>query len=88
MRARIFAGMQQALKPGGLLLLQGYRPEQLTYGTGGPKVLENLYTEEMLRGAFPSLRLLHLHSHDSVVKEGKGHDGMSALIELVAEKTA
>ena len=86
LRARIFAGMEQALKPGGLLLLQGYRPEQLTYGTGGPKVLENLYTEEMLRGAFPSLRLLQLRSHDSVVKEGKGHDGMSALIELVAEK--
>ena len=36
-RALMFAGMQRALKPGGLLILQGYRPPQLAYGTGGPK---------------------------------------------------
>src|SRR5581483_8536633 len=35
-RSRMFAGMARALKPGGLLLLEGYRPEQLRYGTGGP----------------------------------------------------
>ena len=35
-RDRLFAGMVNALKPGGLLLLQGYRTEQPRYGTGGP----------------------------------------------------
>src|ERR1700722_8959702 len=30
-RQRIFAGIRRALKPGGLLLLEGYRPEQLIY---------------------------------------------------------
>jgi len=88
MRVRLFAGMERALKPGGLLLLQGYRPEQLAYGTGGPKVPENLYTEELLRPAFPSLRIINLRSHDSVIQEGPGHAGMSALIDLVAEKQA
>lgn len=86
LRARLFAGMERALKPGGLLLLQGYRPEQIAYGTGGPKVAENLYTEEMLRGAFPELRILQLRSHDDTIREGRGHDGMSALIDLVAAK--
>src|ERR1019366_6633820 len=35
-RRSIFAGMRKALKPRGLLLMQGYRPEQLAYKTGGP----------------------------------------------------
>lgn len=32
-RARIFSGIRRSLKPGGLLLLEGYRPEQLDHGT-------------------------------------------------------
>lgn len=87
-RARIFQRMKQALKPGGLLLLQGYRPEQIAYGTGGPSTPENLYTEILLREAFSDLTILHLQSHDDVIHEGSGHDGMSALIDLVAVKSA
>jgi len=85
-RTRMFAGMVQALKPGGLLILQGYRPPQLAYATGGPKLVENFYTEELLRSSFSSLQILHLASHDDVLDEGAGHNGMSALIDLVARK--
>ena len=83
-RDPIFARMKRALKPGGLLLLQGYRPEQIGYGTGGPSTPENLYTEELLRAAFADLLIIALRSHDSIIHEGNGHNGMSALIELVA----
>lgn len=86
LRDRIFAGIKRALKPGGLLLLQGYRPKQLEYKTGGPPLVENLYTEELLRGAFAELEILELKSHDDPIHEGRGHDGMSALIDLVARK--
>ena len=85
-RTRIFAGMQQATKPGGLILLQGYRPEQIAYGTGGPPTPENLYTETLLREAFAGWTIEHLASHDSVIEEGAGHSGLSALIDLVARK--
>jgi SAM-dependent methyltransferase len=85
-RARMFQGMVRALKPGGLLILQGYGPEQLRYGTGGPKQAENLYTEALLRESFASLEILHLASHVGAVEEGAGHSGMSALIDLVARK--
>ena len=85
-RARLFAGMQQALKPGGLLLLEGYRVEQLAYGTGGPKDIENLYTAELLRNAFADLEILHLAEYDAPIEEGSGHRGMSALVDLVARK--
>jgi SAM-dependent methyltransferase len=87
-RARIFAGLNRALKPGGILLLQGYNTDQLKYGTGGPKQIEYLYTERLLRESFPALEFLHLASHEKEVSEGKGHQGMSALLDLVARRPA
>lgn len=85
-RDRMFARMKSALKPGGLILLQGYRPEQIAYGTGGPRQVENLYTESLLRDAFDDFDILHLESHDDEIAEGVGHAGPSALIDLVARR--
>jgi cyclopropane fatty-acyl-phospholipid synthase-like methyltransferase len=85
-RARMFAGMSRALQPGGLLILEGYGPKQLEYATGGPKKLENLYTEELLRESFKDLEILHLAAYDAEVDEGAGHKGMSSLVDLVARK--
>lgn len=85
-RAKQFAGIRQMLKPGGLLILQGYTPRQLDYGTGGPSHAENMYTQAMLREAFGDWEILHLSEHDEIVEEGAGHSGLSALIDLVARK--
>lgn len=85
-RAKIFAAMQAALKPGGLLILEGYRPKQLDYGTGGPPVAENMYTRELLESAFAGMDVLHLAEYDAEIAEGSGHKGMSALIDFVARK--
>ena len=87
-RDRLFGRMKQALRPGGLLLLEGYRPEQLAYGTGGPGQVENLYTETLLRDAFGDLEEISLLSYDAEIAEGSGHVGLSALIDLVARKPA
>jgi cyclopropane fatty-acyl-phospholipid synthase-like methyltransferase len=85
-REQMFAAIKRCLKPGGLLLLQGYTPRQLEYKTGGPSQVENLYTETMLAKAFSDMDILQLHEHDSIIHEGSGHSGMSALIDLVARK--
>ena len=85
-RRRMFQDMKQALKPGGLLLLEGYRTEQLAYGTGGPPSAENLYTEAMLREAFGDFEILELSAYDAVIEEGSAHRGLSALIDLVARR--
>jgi|SRR5215510_1385547 len=86
LRARMFDGMKQALRPGGLILMQGYRPQQLEYRTGGPGNVENLYTRALLEEAFGELAVIEINEHDSVIREGTGHNGMSALIDLVARK--
>jgi cyclopropane fatty-acyl-phospholipid synthase-like methyltransferase len=85
-RAAIFAGIQQTLKPGGLLLMQGYRPKQLDYKTGGPSDVARLYTRELLEEAFGEFSALDIREHDSAIEEGAGHAGMSALIDLVGRK--
>lgn len=87
-RARVFAGMQRALKPGGHLIVQGYTPRQLEYRTGGPSAPENLYTADMLRTAFAGLEILHLQEYEDVLEEGVGHKGRSALVGLVARRPA
>lgn len=87
-RARMFRQMADALAPGGLLLLEGYGPGQLAYGTGGPKQLDHLYTVDELATAFPGLELLHLDEYDAVLDEGPRHQGMSALVDLVARRPA
>lgn len=86
LREAMFAGMVRTLAPGGLLLLQGYRPEQLAHGTGGPSQLENLYTEALLREQFAGLEIISLESYDTELTEGAAHAGLSAVIDLVARK--
>lgn len=85
-RPRLLAGMKEAVKPGGLLLLQGYTPDQLKFRTGGPSAAENLYTAALLREAFADWEIVLLHEHEEVIEEGRAHAGHSALIDLVARK--
>jgi len=51
-RPKKWAGMRRALKSGGLLIVEGYTPKQIEYGTGGPRQAEHLYTRAMLEEAF------------------------------------
>ncbi|MCL1628536.1 MULTISPECIES: SAM-dependent methyltransferase [Roseinatronobacter] len=85
-RTEMFRRMAACLRPGGIMFLHGYRPEQLAYGTGGPSAVENLYTEDMLRAAFPDWQILRCRSYDREITEGTGHSGMSALIDFVMRK--
>jgi SAM-dependent methyltransferase len=85
-RAAMFEGFARALRPGGVLLLVGYGPLQMTYRTGGPGILEHLYDEPMLREAFAGWRIERLHRAQRTLSEGAGHDGMSDVLELVARR--
>ena len=86
MRARIFQQAYKALKPGGIFILQGYTPKQLEYKTGGPSLIDHLYTEEMIRELAKDFQILDLCSYEKELNEGARHAGMSALLGLVAKK--
>ena len=86
MRQRLFANMVRALRPGGMLILQGYTPKQLEYKTGGPGQLSHLYTAELIRDAFKSLSTVELVEYEAELNEGSQHAGRSALLGFVATK--
>jgi len=85
-RSALFAKMDQTLKPGGVLLIQGYGKDQLQYKTGGPGELDHLYDAELLRTEFSNYKVLDLQTYTAEVDEGAGHKGMSALVGFVGQK--
>ena len=85
-RDLLFERIRRALKPGGLLILEGYRPEQIANGTGGPKTPENMYTRALLEDRFADFLDREIAEHDLVLDEGEGHSGMSAVIDLVGRR--
>lgn len=86
MRARIFEQTYKTLKPGGFFILQGYTPKQLEYKTGGPSLIDHLYTEELIKCLANDFEILELVSYEKKLSEGPRHTGMSALLGLVAKK--
>lgn len=87
-RATVFDGLRRAVAPGGRLMLHGYTPKQVDYGTGGPGNPDFMYTETLLRDGFPDLTILRLDSYEKDLDEGAGHSGRSALIDLIADAPA
>ncbi len=88
MRKKLFDGFWRTLRPGGVVVMEGYGVKQLQYKSGGPGKLENLYTPEMLRDAFIGWEVLLMREYEAVLDEGSKHRGMAALIDIVAQKPA
>jgi SAM-dependent methyltransferase len=85
-RAVLFEKIKQSLKPGGVLVIQGYGTNQLTYKTGGPDKIEHLYDEDQLRQAFAGFEVQVCETYETSILEGAGNSGMSALVGFVARK--
>ena len=86
LRTKVFNNIKRALRPGGLLLMEGYSPKQREYKTGGPSEVENLYTRGLLEKSFADFSKVEIAEYDKEIHEGPGHGGMSALIDLVGRK--
>ncbi len=85
-RRKKWDGMKRALKAGGLLIIQGYTPKQLEFGTGGPKFLDHLYTRELLENEFAGWNDMRIVEEELEMHEGPAHSGMSAVINFTARK--
>ena len=85
-RDAMFERMKAVVRPGGMFLLEGYRPVQVDYKTGGPPRREHMYTRAWLEARFTGWEIEVLEEYDAEIREGTAHGGMSALIDLVARK--
>ncbi|MDP2316390.1 MAG: class I SAM-dependent methyltransferase [Pseudomonadota bacterium] len=86
-RERVHRAIPSWLRPGGVLLLEAYRPEQLQHGIGGPPDLRLLYTLEQLAADFAELEIERLEAVDREVREGRYHTGSGAVVQLVARRS-
>ena len=85
-RARVHARVEKGLAPGGVFVLEAYRPEQIGRGTGGPSDDDRMVNLERLRRELPSLEFVVAREVDREVLEGHRHRGMSSVVQLVARR--
>ena len=83
LRQNLYNRIERALKPSGVFFLEGYRPEQLKFKTGGPPLAEMMTSEETLVKELPNLEFSHLKEVDREVNEGINHHGMGAVIQAI-----
>ena len=74
------------LKPGGVFVLEAYTPRQIANGTGGPRDLDLLPSLGELRRDLEGLEILMGTETDRIVQEGKGHTGLSAVVQIVGRR--
>ena len=79
------------LKPGGLLILEGFSKDHLRFNSinpkvGGPKDESMLFSLEELKGDFAGMKSLVFEEMETVLQEGEYHDGQSAVVRILAKK--
>lgn len=87
LRRQVHQLSQIALKHGGLFLLEAYTPRQLQFKTGGPPTTDLLMQIDDLRRELGDLEILQAVERDREIHEGKGHNGLSAVVQIVALKS-
>ncbi len=85
-RVPLHARCFEALRPGGLFILEAYTPEQLERDTGGPKNDDFLLTRARLERELPGLEVLRCETKLRMVSEGKYHQGESAVVQYLGRK--
>jgi SAM-dependent methyltransferase len=86
LRARVHRQVVAGLHPGGLLILEAYTPDQLRFGTGGPKDANLMPTLVQLRSELQGLVFDVAVEREREVHEGRGHGGPSAVVQVLARR--
>jgi SAM-dependent methyltransferase len=86
LRKSVFKQVYNGLKTGGVFIMEAYHKDQLNYKTGGPQVSELLYSAEELQSDFFEFENISIETSTKEIKEGKYHQGTSAVIQVLANK--
>jgi SAM-dependent methyltransferase len=86
MRAALHERCLRGLAPGGVFILEGFARRQLELGTGGPKTRELLITLESIRQELPGLCFEIARETERELAEGKYHNGLAAVVQVLAAK--
>lgn len=78
--------LAHALKPKGRIILEAFSKEQFGRNSGGPKILDMLYSKEELLEDFSGLSIVHAGEYEIDLDEGEFHQGKAKIVRIVAEK--
>ncbi len=81
----------RALRPGGWFILEAFHPMQLGMSSGGPKVVDMLYTADMVRADLRhntqiGMKEIFAWEGQALLLEGSGHLGPAQLTRYVAQR--
>ena len=85
-RRHIHREAVHGLRPGGVLVLEAYRPEQLQYKTGGPPSAEMMMDLDGLRTELAGLEFEFAAETVRDIHEGPLHYGPGAVVQVRARK--
>lgn len=85
-RKELHKKIVDGLRPGGVLILEAYRPDQLKYKTGGPPTAEFMMTLKGLEEELTGLNFDYGVELDRDIVEGKFHTGKGAVVQIIGIK--
>ena len=85
-RQKIHQKLLKLLKPGGVIILEGFNKKQLGKSSGGPKSLEMLFDKEILQDDFAICDIEELEEKTVLLSEGSYHAGQAEIIRGVFRK--
>ncbi|MCB0422695.1 MAG: methyltransferase domain-containing protein [Bdellovibrionales bacterium] len=87
LRERIHRQAVDSLNPKGVFLLEAYTPNQIPYGTGGPKDPDLLLKAQKAKSELLGLEFEILREVEREIHEGDGHNGLSHVTQILGVKS-
>ena len=83
--------LAQLVKPGGMIILEGFSKENLKLATentgiGGPKDINMLFSVEEIKADFSDFEVILAEEQQIQLKEGLYHNGTGSVIRFVGKK--
>ncbi|MBK8944557.1 MAG: class I SAM-dependent methyltransferase [Ignavibacteriae bacterium] len=86
LRKIIHQNLIKYLRHGGFLILEGFSKNQIKHNSGGPRNFDVLFSEEIIKTDFGSLKEVELYSVEKEIFEGNYHNGKVSVVDLLAQK--
>lgn len=86
LRKRVHQSAIKALKPGGIIILEGFSINQLKRESGGPKAPEMLFTIDQIISDFGKQSEFEIMETQITLNEGPLHQGLAEVIQLTCCK--
>lgn len=74
------------LKPGGILILEGFSKKQIRFNSGGPRNIDMLFSADELKSDFSEFTQMDIDELEIELQEGPLHIGEAAVIRAIGKK--